>query len=303
MVRQGKRQVGSTIKPFVYTFAFDQLEGLTPCTTVENWPVTIETYSGDAWSPVEAGGVTPYDGVPHELRWGMANSRNNYSAWIMKQARQPQAVANFIHQMGIRSMIDPVPALCLGTPDVSLYEMVGAYGTFANRGVRTEPIFVTRIEDRQGNVLETFTPQTSEPISEQTAYTMLDMLKHVVDAGTAARLRGTYNMVSGKVGGKTGTSQNSSDAWFMGVTPHLVAGAWVGAEDRSVHLYSGADGARQALPIFGGFMTKVYADPGLGITPTDDFLPPVGSVVYYNCNSGTGASAEPLLERDDDGFE
>ncbi len=187
MVKQGKRQVGSTIKPFIYTFAIDQL-GLTPCTTVENWPVTIPTYSGDSWSPKEAGNVV-YDGAPNELRWGLANSRNNYSAWIMKQARQPQAVADFIHKMGIRSTIDPVPALCLGTPDVSLYEMVGAYGTFANRGVFTEPTFVTRIEDRQGNVLATFTPQTSDAISEQTAYTMLDMLKNVVTSGTAQRVR------------------------------------------------------------------------------------------------------------------
>ena len=300
MVKQGKRQVGSTIKPFVYTFAIDQL-GFTPCTTVENWPVTIETYSGQAWSPKEAGNVV-YDGAPHELRWGLANSRNNYSAWIMKQAQQPQAVADFIHKMGIRSAIDPVPALCLGTPDVSLYEMVGAYGTFANRGVFTEPLFVTRIEDRQGNVLANFTPHTSDAISEQTAYTMLDMLKNVVNGGTAGRLRGMYRF-TGEMGGKTGTSQNSSDAWFMGVTPQLVAGAWVGAEDRSVHLYSSADGARQALPIFAGFMTRVYANPSLGVTQTDQFPLPVGTVVY-NCDSGGGGfSSESIIDRGDEGFE
>jgi penicillin-binding protein 1A len=300
MVKQGKRQVGSTIKPFVYTFAMDQL-GFTPCTTVENWPVTIETYNSEAWSPKEAGNVV-YDGVPHELRWGLANSRNNYSAWIMKQARQPQAVADFIHKMGIRSWIDPVPALCLGTSDFSLYEMVGAYGTFANRGVFTEPIFVTRIEDRQGNMLATFTPQTSDAISEQTAYTMLDMLKNVVNGGTAGRLRGMYRF-TGEMGGKTGTTNENSDAWFMGVTPKLVAGGWVGAEDRSVHLYNDADGARQALPIFAGFMTRVYANPSLGITQADQFPLPVGTVVY-NCDSDNDpVSSGYILDRGDDGFE
>ena len=297
MVKQGKRQVGSTIKPFVYTFGIDQL-GLTPCTLVENWPVTIETYSGEAWSPKEAGNVV-YDGKPNPLYYGLAQSRNNYSAWIMKQANQPQAVADFIHKLGIHSYIDPVYALALGTPDVSLFEMVGAYGTYANRGVFTEPIFVTRIEDRQGNMLATFTPQTSDAISEQTAYTMLDMLKKVVTSGTAGRVRWMYG-INGEVGGKTGTSQNNSDGWFMGVTPKLVSGAWVGAEDRSVRLYTEADGARQALPIFAGFMNKVYADPSLGITQEDKFPIPVGTVVY-NCNDSSSSGV--LIERNDDGFE
>ena len=182
MAKQGRRQVGSTIKPFVYTFAIEQLD-LTPCTQVPNLPVTIET-DNEPWSPREASKVV-YDGEWKPLRWGLANSRNNYSAWIMKQARQPQAVADFIHKFGIRSYIDPVYALCLGTSDFSLFELVGAYGTFANRGVHVDPIFVTRIEDRHGNVLANFTSPSQDAISEQSAYTMLGMLKRVVNAGTA----------------------------------------------------------------------------------------------------------------------
>ena len=296
MVKQGRRQVGSTIKPFIYTFAVDVL-GLSPCTLVPNLPVTIETYSGEPWSPKEAGTYV-YDGVENPLYWGLQGSRNNYSAWIMKQAKQPQAVADFIHKLGIKAHIDPVPALCLGTPDVTLFEMVGAYGTYVNRGVHTEPIFVMRIEDRQGNLLSTFTPQTSDAISEQTAYTMLGMLRKVVDGGTAGRIRGMYQ-ITGEVGGKTGTSQNNSDGWFIGVTPKIVAGSWVGAEDRSVNLVSSADGARQALPIFGAFMNKVYADKTLGISMEDQFPIPVGATVY-NCNEQNNHDA--VLERNDDDF-
>lgn len=296
MVRQGKRQVGSTIKPFIYTFAIEHL-GFNPCTLVPNLPTTIETDTGDAWTPKEAGNVV-YDGALKPLKWGLANSRNNYSAWIMKQAKQPVAVADFIHKMGIRSYIDPVYALCLGTPDVSLYEMVSAYATFANRGVYTDPIFVTRIEDRHGNLIASFTPTSNDAVSEQTAYTMLDMLKNVVNAGTAGRLRWMFKF-TGDMGGKTGTSQNNSDAWFIGVTPKLVAGAWVGGEDRSVHLYSRAEGSVMALPIYGKFMQQVYADPKLGIKQTDTFPLPVGAVTY-ECDSE--AAAEPVPQEGGDEF-
>ncbi len=296
MVRQGKRQVGSTIKPFIYTFAIEHL-GFNPCTLVPNLPTTIETDTGDAWTPKEAGNVV-YDGALKPLKWGLANSRNNYSAWIMKQAKQPVAVADFIHKMGIRSYIDPVYALCLGTPDVSLYEMVSAYATFANRGVYTDPIFVTRIEDRHGNLIASFTPTSNDAVSEQTAYTMLGMLKNVVNAGTAGRLRWMFKF-TGDMGGKTGTSQNNSDAWFIGVTPKLVAGAWVGGEDRSVHLYSRAEGSVMALPIYGKFMQQVYADPKLGIKQTDTFPLPVGAVTY-ECDSE--AAAEPVPQEGGDEF-
>ena len=298
MAKQGRRQVGSTIKPFVYTFAIEQLD-LTPCTQVPNLPVTIET-DNEPWSPREASKVV-YDGEWKPLRWGLANSRNNYSAWIMKQARQPQAVADFIHKFGIRSYIDPVYALCLGTSDFSLFELVGAYGTFANRGVHVDPIFVTRIEDRHGNVLANFTSPSQDAISEQSAYTMLGMLKRVVNAGTAGRIRALG--LKADMGGKTGTSQKNSDAWFVGVTPKLVAGAWVGGEDRSIHLSSGGEGSRIALPIFANFMKKVYGDSKLGITEKDQFPIPVNAVSYDCDESAEPAAALPSSGGGDEFFD
>ena len=297
MAKQGRRQVGSTIKPFVYTFAIEQLD-LTPCTQVPNLPVTIET-DNEPWSPREASKVV-YDGEWKPLRWGLANSRNNYSAWIMKQARQPQAVVDFIHKFGIRSYIDPVYALCLGTSDFSLFELVGAYGTFANRGVHVDPIFVTRIEDRHGNVLANFTSPSQDAISEQSAYTMLGMLKRVVNAGTAGRIRALG--LKADMGGKTGTSQKNSDAWFVGVTPKLVAGAWVGGEDRSIHLSSGGEGSRIALPIFANFMKKVYGDSKLGITEKDQFPIPVNAVSYDCDESAEPAAALPSGSGEGDEF-
>lgn len=298
MVKQGSRQIGSTIKPFVYTFAIGHL-GLSPCTLVPNLPVTIETYNGDAWSPKEAGNVV-YDGELNPLYYGLQNSRNNYSAWIMKEAKQPQAVADFIHKLGIKAYIDPVPSLCLGTPDVTLYDMLGAYSTFANKGVHTEPVFVTRIEDRQGNLLSLFTAQTSDAISEQTAYTMLDMMKKVIDGGTGGRIRWQHG-ITGEIAGKTGTTNNNSDGWFIGITPKLVAGGWVGAEDRSVNLVTEADGARQALPIFGEFMNKVYKTPSLGISMQDKFEVPVGAVIY-NCDTVSSPESTVNTSQVDDEF-
>lgn len=282
VAKQGKRQIGSTIKPFIYTFAIDHL-GLTPCTLVLNEPVTIETDNGKPWTPKEAN-RNPYDGKMHPLSWGLANSRNNYSTWIMKQSKQPAAVADFIHKMGIHSYIDPQWALCLGSSESSLYELVGAFCTFANAGVYTDPIFVTHIEDRQGNLLASFVPTTQDAISEQTAYTMLTMLQNVVRAGTAGRLRWKYQ-VMGEVGGKTGTTNENRDAWFVGITPNLVAGAWCGGEDQSVHISgTGEGGAALALPMFGLFINKVYADPRLGVRPTDTFARP-NNLVEYNCDS------------------
>lgn len=280
MVKQGKRHIGSTIKPFVYCFAIDYM-GMTPCTMVPNLPVVLETDNMEPWQPKEAGKVE-YDGVLHPLRWGLARSRNNYSAWIMKQAKDPLAVANFIHQMGIHSFIDPVNSLALGTADVSLFEMVGSYSTFVNKGVFTEPIFVTRIEDRQGNVISNFVPTVSDAISEQTAYTMTQMLRNNIIAGTGGRLRSTYGLNDAEIGGKTGTSQENRDAWFMGVTPNLVAGTWIGCEDQSAHLISGGEGASLALPVFGEFMKKVYANPSLGVRRGDKFYRPTGAI-DYNC--------------------
>ena len=264
---QGKRQVGSTSKPFIYTFAIDHL-GLTPCTPVPNLPVSIETPMG-IWSPKEAGEVE-YSGV-HPLYWGLAQSRNNYSAWIMKQAKQPEAVAEFIHDMGIKSFIDPVAALCIGSYDSNPYEMASAYCTFANEGVRIDPIFVTRIEDSQGNVLATFTPKSNDVLSKRVAYTMITMMQKVVTTGTARRMLYEFKFNDVEVAAKTGTTNDNVDAWFMCAVPNLVMGTWVGGEENSIHFTRNADGSRIALPIAGKFLTKVYKDGSLGVERTDRF--------------------------------
>ena len=296
MAKQGKRQIGSTVKPFIYTFAIDHL-GLTPCTMVPNLPVTIETSLGTAWSPKEAGKVE-YDGVLHPLAWGLARSRNNYSAWIMKQAKQPEAVADFVHNMGIRSFIDPVYAMCLGTFESNVFEMVSAYSTFANEGVHNDPIFVTRIEDRQGNVISNFSNHSQDAISKQTAYTMLTMLKRVITGGTGGRMVWKYGFKDMDIAGKTGTSNENRDAWFMCITPKLVAGAWVGAEDQQIHLRSGGEGSAMALPIVGEFLTKAYADPKLGLSREDRFVrPPM--MPTYECPDEAEA---PTSQSDDNEF-
>ncbi|MEG1935062.1 MAG: penicillin-binding transpeptidase domain-containing protein, partial [Rikenellaceae bacterium] len=295
MASQGKRQAGSTFKPFVYTFAIDQL-GLSPCQMVPNSPVTV-----DGWSPKEAGNVEQI-GEMRPLWWGLAMSRNNFSAWIMKQANQPKAVAEFINRLGIGSYIDPVAPLCLGSADVSLFEMVGAYTNFVNNGVHIEPIFVTRIEDKHGNLLATFSPRSSDAISSQSAYTMLSMLQKVVNSGTAGRLRRTYQF-TGEMGGKTGTSNKNADSWFIGITPKIVAGSWIGGEDRSTHFLSGGEGSVVSLPSFGRFMKKVYADPSLGITEKDAFIRPVGAM-SIDCSATTDDSEvmQPQTLIDEDGF-
>ncbi|WP_418992590.1 transglycosylase domain-containing protein [Alistipes sp.] len=303
MAKQGKRQIGSTIKPFVYTFAIDHL-GLTPCTPVPNLPVTIETANGTPWSPKEAGKVEQL-GELHPLSWGLARSRNNYSAWIMKQAKEPAAVADFIHNMGIRSYIDPVPALCLGTSESNVFELVSAFSTFANEGVHTDPVFVTRIEDRQGNLIASFIPQSQDAISERTAYTMLTMLQGVVNAGTAGRLKWQYGFNDVELGGKTGTSNKNRDAWFMCVAPRLVAGAWVGGEDQSVHLLSRGEGGVVALPIVGDFLKKVYDDGRLGVSRSDQFVrPPM--MPRYDCDDEADQherASETGISEDDDFFD
>ncbi len=280
MAKQGKRQIGSTMKPFVYTFAIDHL-GLSPCTPVPNLPVTIETAGGTAWSPKEAGNVEQL-GELHPLSWGLAMSRNNYSAWIMKQAKQPEAVADFIHNMGIRSYIDPVPALCLGTSESNAFELTSAFTTFANQGVHNDAIFVTRIEDRQGNLIASFIPQSQDAISERTAYTMLTMLQGVVSGGTAGRLKWQFGFEGVEIGGKTGTSNKNRDAWFVGVAPSLVAGAWVGGEDQQVHLLARGEGSVMALPIVGDFLKRVYDDGKLGVSRADRFARPA-QMPRYDC--------------------
>lgn len=264
-VKLSRRQVGSTIKPFLYTLAMQ--EGLSPCYMVPNVPTTFSLPDGKTWTPKNSG-KTDYDGKMVTLKWGLAHSVNYISAWLMSQFK-PMPMINLMRNMGIRSPMDAVPALILGTPDISLYEMVGAYGTFASEGVYTQPIFVTRIEDKNGNVLSTFNPQKEEAISETTAYLMLDLLKGVINGGTGSRLRFRYKL-EGEMGGKTGTTDNHSDGWFMSVHPKLVGGVWVGGEERSIHFdrLSLGQGANMALPIYGLFLRKIYDDARLGIGPS-----------------------------------
>jgi penicillin-binding protein 1A len=217
------------------------------------------------------------------LKWGLANSNNNITAWVMKQLN-PQPLVNFIHSLGIKSPMDPVPAICLGTPDFNLFELTGAYCNFANKGVHIEPIIVTRIEDRYGNVISEFRPRKKEAINEETAYMMLNMLKAVVNKGTGIRLRSKYQFTM-EMGGKTGTTQNHSDGWFMGVTPNLVTGIWAGGEDRDIHFdnISLGQGANMALPSFALYMQKIYADEELGITIEDTFEKPVNFDINMDC--------------------
>jgi penicillin-binding protein 1A len=288
-VRQGRRQVGSTFKPFVYAVAVD--EGYSPCYEVPNVPVVFEkgTYNlQEDWSPKNS---EPDYGYNVTLKYGLANSMNTVTSWIMKQFG-PERVIEMARNMGLTSPLDPVPSLALGVADVSIYEMVGAFSTFANKGVWTEPIFLTRIEDKDGNIIKEFVPEIREALNEQTAYVMLDLLEGVTSynyneykgknvPGTGIRLRFAkskerpYGDLQTPIAGKTGTTQNNSDGWFIGITPELVTGVWVGAEDRSVRFSatSMGQGANTGLPIFGYFMNEVYADSTINIS-TEGFEPP-----------------------------
>jgi penicillin-binding protein 1A len=203
----------------------------------------------------------------------------------------PSAVTDLMHRMGIRSFIDPVPSIFLGTSDVKLEEMVGAYCTFANRGVYTKPIYVTRIEDKNGNIISEFTPKIEEVISEEQAYLMLDLLQGVVNIGSGIGIRYTYQLTN-QMGGKTGTTQNQGNGWFMGVTPNLVAGVWSGWEDQSIHFNTLGEGqgATIALPIFALFLKKIYADPQFGIMEADVFERPAGFNIELNCDKLQKAS-------------
>ncbi len=279
-----KRQVGSTIKPFLYTLAMQN--GYTPCYKVPDVPQTFKD-NDSVWIP-KSSGRKEFWGKMVTLKWGLANSENYISAWLMKQFN-PQSVIDIMRKMGIRSPIDPVNSIFLGTSDLSLYELTGAYGTFANKGVFVQPVFVTRIEDKNGNLIATFQPYFNEAISEKDAYLMINLLEGVVKEGTAIRLRYKYELMN-PIGGKTGTTQNHSDGWFMGVTPSLVTGVWSGWEDRSVHfstLHLG-QGANMALPIFALYMKKIYNDPQYGIMQTEDFEAPQNFHINLKCDEESG---------------
>ena len=304
-VKMSRRQVGSTFKPFVYSLAIQN--GYSPCHEVTNTRYTF--HKGEFgilqdWTPKNSDGLY---GCNVSLKYALANSMNTITARIMKQFG-PQAVVNQAKAMGITSPLEAVPSLCLGVADLSVYEMVGANATMANKGVYIEPTMYTRIEDKHGNVIVDFKPKTNEAMSEETAYVMLDLMKGVVDgernncigslmknprnvSGTGMRLRGSitesrpYTGHRYPIAGKTGTTQNNSDGWFMGLTPDLVTGVWVGAEERSIRFATTdmGQGANTALPIWGYFMQKVHADPTLKISSGDFEKPEQPLSIELDC--------------------
>ena len=273
MVTAGRRQVGSTMKPYLYSLAMES--GFSPCDQCVNETQTILTESGQIWQPKDDG--KSMLGQLVTLKWGLSRSNNNVTAWLMSQL-SPYAFVNLLHEFGLRNQaIEPVHSLCLGTCDVSVKEMVSAYTAFVNHGIRTNPLYVTRIEDAEGNVIARFTAHSNEVISEESSFKMIDMMRAVVEEGTGTRLRSSRlfpTFCKVPCAGKTGTTDNHSDAWFMGYTPDLVAGCWVGGEDRDIHFddMDHGQGAHAALPVFGMFMDKVYADSTIfGYLPSTKF--------------------------------
>lgn len=267
-VKVSKRQVGSTFKPFVYALAIQ--EGYSPCHQVPNVKTCIRTESGVDWCPDNSDGPNDKNiGKMITLKKALALSINYVTAWVMKQYG-PRAVVNLAHRLGITADIPEVPSICLGTADISVYEMVAANSTFANKGTYIQPTFITRIEDKNGKVLEEFIPNSDEVFSEEKAYAMIQLMRGVVDGGTGSRLRFRHKLTN-QIAGKTGTTQQNADGWFMGLTPELVAGVWVGGEDRSIHFNSMVEGqgASMALPIWGRFFSLIYADPKLKVSKGD----------------------------------
>ena len=294
-VKMGTRQVGSTAKPFTYAVGIEN-GGLSPCYQVNNVPFTVRGY-GEDWTP------RGYNSIPGflTLRKALANSQNYITAWVMQQVG-PTAVSNLIQRLGITSPVPPYPSIALGSFEASVYDMVGAYGAFVNHGVWTEPIYLTRIEDKNGNILYERKPKVVQALNEQTAYVMTYMLKGVVEEGTGVRMRYKYGL-NNPIGGKTGTTNDNSDGWFMGITPQLVGGVWTGCEDRAIHFRTTdlGEGANTALPIFALFLKKVYADNSLGIKKGDFEPPRGGNGITLDCNqyqnneSGKSSSLDERL--------
>lgn len=277
-----KRQAGSTFKPFTYAVAVQS--GWSPCRMVPNLPIVFEEYQN--WSPQNASSFM--SGQMVSLKTGLAYSINRVTAYLMKQVG-PESVIDLARRMGVESPMKPVPSICLGSMDMSVVEMVGAYGTFANRGFYAKPMAILRIEDKNGNIIQNFTTTKAEAMSEQVAYAMVSMLKGVVDFGTAKRLRSTYGLRA-EIAGKTGTTNDNSDGWFIGVVPRICAGAWVGGDEKSIHFRSTAlgSGSNMALPIWGKFMTKVYNNKATAITQNDRFIRPVDMNIELDCYKYTG---------------
>ena len=278
MTTKGRRQVGSTVKPYLYTLAMD--EGMWPCETWVYDSVVFVLPDGTRWVPRDT--HDKYQGDTVTLTWGLKESSNWMAAYLMSLFT-PEQLVKMMQSFGIQGQLDPVVSLCLGPCEVSVEEMVDAYTTFANKGIRTEPLYVTRIEDNNGNVIGTFTPKTHEIISETTAYKMIYMLRQVLDHGTGVRTRFKYG-ITAPMGGKTGTTNNNSDGWFMCFTPSLVSGTWVGGEDRGIHFDNMAEGqgASMALPICALYMQKILADPELGYSPEEQFDIPA----WFDPNEG-----------------
>ncbi|GHT61046.1 penicillin-binding protein 1A [Bacteroidia bacterium] len=292
MVNSGRRQIGSTIKPFLYSLAMES--GITPCTEVMHVEQVLTDAVGRSYTPRNT--VSDRYGEMVSVQWGLQRSDNWVTASLMKQL-SPYTLARLLHSYGLKGYIEPVVSLCLGSCDASVGEMVTGYSAFANRGIRVDPLYVTRIEDQYGNVLDSFTPQTQEVITDDAAGKMLYMLKSVVDGGTGSRVRRLG--FNGVMGGKTGTTQNNSDGWFMGFTPSLVGGVWVGGEERSIRFNSMAygQGAAMALPILAEFLKKVYSDPLLGYSTSEQFVypdsyfDPCNSTVNFEFESETSGSS------------
>lgn len=292
-VYQGRRQVGSTMKPFLYLLAMQ--ENYSPCQMIPLVPITFPNIvdNKDTTYTPTVPGQNVFAGKMVSLKWGLANSHNWVSAWLFKNFN-PQNVITLMRKMGVTSHIDAVPSMIYGPSDISLEEMVGAFNTFTNRGIYVSPVYVSRIEDRYGNVISSFHAMESEAISRETAYLMLSLLRNVVDMvgsykgeyyyGTANRLRGRYQF-KGELAGKTGTTQNQSDGWYIGLAPKLTAAAWVGGEDRSIHFdaLGMGSGTNMALPIYAEFLKRVYADSTLGITMEDEFERPLEFYVNMDC--------------------
>jgi penicillin-binding protein 1A len=311
-VIQGARQAGSLFKPFVYAAAIDQLR-YSPCYTLPDNQYSIEPGKHgnmEAWTPKNADGK--YSGEDMTLKNALANSVNTITAQLIDRVG-PGAVVSIAKSMGITKEIPEVPSIALGTPDVSVYEMVGAFGTFANQGVYVKPVMVTRIEDRNGTVLYEYTPETKDVLSKDVAYAVVNLLQGVTEAGSGGRLRHTYGVnntvykevVTGypyklynPIAGKTGTTQNQSDGWFMGMVPNLVTGVWVGGEERSIHFNRLAygQGAAMALPIWALYMKKNYANEELGVSQ-DAFEEPEDLSINVDCSK---QKEEEDIDTDDD---
>ncbi len=280
-VTKSRRQVGSTFKPFIYCLLMQN--GYSPCTKVANVEQTFLLPDGKYYTPRYSN--SKLDGQIITLKQGLAGSLNQISAWALKQTT-PEAVVALANKMGVHSHIDPYPSICVGIPQVLLCEMVGAYCSYPNKGIYTRPIYITKIEDKDGNELASFLPIQTEAISEETAALMVEMLRGVVDMGTGSRLRFKYNLTAA-IGGKTGTTNNNSDAWFMGITPNLVNGAWVGGEEPTIRFSSMTfgQGASAALPIWALYMQKVYADRRLSkkYSQEDTFSRPANMIESSDC--------------------